>query len=55
MGRTTLYNLLREGKGPEIMKIGRRTLISIEAAEKWRLSQSHVALGKGINNGGIYE
>ncbi len=42
IGRTTFYSLLKEGKAPEIMKIGvRRTLISMEAAEKWRNSLSN--------------
>lgn len=31
-----LYNLLKSGKGPAIMKVGKRTLISDEAAAAWR-------------------
>jgi hypothetical protein len=30
------YNLLKRGDGPAIMKVGRRTLISAEAAAEWR-------------------
>lgn len=30
------YKLSREGKGPRLMKVGRRTLISSEAADQWR-------------------
>ncbi len=30
------YNLLSEGLGPNIIKLGRRTLISKEAAAEWR-------------------
>ena len=30
------YNLVKEGKGPRLMKVGRRTLISAEAAKDWR-------------------
>ena len=33
---TAFYALLKAGKGPRIMKIGRRTLISTEAAREWR-------------------
>jgi hypothetical protein len=30
------YNLLSDGLGPNIIKLGRRTLISKEAATDWR-------------------
>jgi hypothetical protein len=30
------YKLQREGRGPRVMHIGRRTLISAEAAAQWR-------------------
>lgn len=36
IGRTTFYGLVKEGKGPAIMKVGRRTLITVEAAQNWR-------------------
>lgn len=31
-----LFRLLRDGDGPDTMKIGGRTLVSIEAASRWR-------------------
>lgn len=34
--RTTLYALFKEGRGPRTFKVGRRTLISAEAASDWR-------------------
>jgi hypothetical protein len=34
--RAHLYGLWREGKGPARMKAGCRTLISVEAAARWR-------------------
>jgi transposase-like protein len=34
--RSLLYALWREGKGPARMKVGGRTLISVEAAARWR-------------------
>jgi excisionase family DNA binding protein len=36
ISRGTFYKLLAEGRGPKAVKIGRRTLISSEAAEEWR-------------------
>jgi excisionase family DNA binding protein len=36
IGRSTLYRLIKDNAGPRTMKVGRRTLISIEAADEWR-------------------
>jgi predicted DNA-binding transcriptional regulator AlpA len=36
ISRSLLYNLIRERRGPRLMKVGQRTLISHEAAEEWR-------------------
>ncbi len=36
LSRDTFYKLRKRGEGPLITKIGRKTLISIEAAEAWR-------------------
>jgi predicted DNA-binding transcriptional regulator AlpA len=36
ISRTHLYELIKQGKGPRLMKVGRRTLISVEAAADWR-------------------
>ncbi len=36
ISRGLFYNMLREGRGPLVIKAGRRTLISHEAAEEWR-------------------
>ncbi|WP_221065048.1 helix-turn-helix transcriptional regulator [Methylomagnum ishizawai] len=36
--RAMLYKLWAEGKGPRVMKIGKRTLISAESAAAWRHS-----------------
>lgn len=35
ISRATLYDLWKEGRGPRQIKIGRRTLISHEAAADW--------------------
>ena len=36
ISRGLFYRLLREGHGPHVIKAGRRTLISHEAAAEWR-------------------
>lgn len=36
ISKSFLYKLIKDGKGPRLMKIGRRTLISAEAAADWR-------------------
>ena len=36
VSRTHFYALLKEGKGPRLMKVGRRSLISVESAAAWR-------------------
>jgi hypothetical protein len=36
MSRSSFYNLLRSGDGPELLRSGGRPRISFEAARKWR-------------------
>lgn len=36
VSRTHVYALIKAGKGPRLMKVGRRTLVSAEAAADWR-------------------
>ncbi|NEX61731.1 hypothetical protein [Noviherbaspirillum galbum] len=36
ISRSFFHKLVNEGKGPRLMKVGRRTLISTEAAADWR-------------------
>jgi predicted DNA-binding transcriptional regulator AlpA len=36
LSRSGFYNAVKAGEGPVLMKIGNRTLISREAAERWR-------------------
>jgi predicted DNA-binding transcriptional regulator AlpA len=36
ISRTTFYNLVKQNLGPRLMKVGKRTLISVEAAAEWR-------------------
>ncbi len=45
ISRSALYNAFKRGYGPRIMKVGRRTLISVDAAETWRAQlEAHSAL-----------
>ncbi len=43
ISRALFYKLLQAGNGPRIMKVGKRTLITNEAAEEWRRSREKVA------------
>ena len=36
LGRSTLYKLWKQGAGPRVMHVGKRTLISLEAAAEWQ-------------------
>lgn len=36
ISRALFYKLLNDGDGPRVMKVGRRTLVSPEAAAEWR-------------------
>ena len=36
ISRALFYILQRTGRGPRIMRVGRRTLVSAEAAAEWR-------------------
>lgn len=37
ISRTFFYDLLKNGRGPDIMKVGRKTLVAKHAAEAWAL------------------
>jgi predicted DNA-binding transcriptional regulator AlpA len=41
--RASLYNLWKRGQGPRRMKVGSRTLISVEAAAEYRRQCEEVA------------
>ncbi len=43
ISRSLLYKLLQDGNGPRVMKAGKRTLITNEAAEQWRRSRERAA------------
>jgi excisionase family DNA binding protein len=35
ISRSTFYNLIRTGRGPRVMKIGEKTMVSQEALQDW--------------------
>jgi predicted DNA-binding transcriptional regulator AlpA len=41
--KPTFYALLKQSRGPRIMKVGSRTLISVEAAADWRAAMEKEA------------
>ena len=51
LSRRKFYYMLEAGEGPCLMRCGRRTLISIEAAQRWRRARERAAAmspsGKG--------
>jgi predicted DNA-binding transcriptional regulator AlpA len=51
ISRAHFYNLLKRGDGPAIMKVGRRTLISAEAAAEWRRRMEALANARTIRGG----
>lgn len=36
ISRSLFYKLVRENRGPKLMRVGRRTLITEQSAKKWR-------------------
>jgi excisionase family DNA binding protein len=44
LSRGTFYRLLKSGNGPRLTKIGRRRLISREAALDWRKDMEYRSL-----------
>ena len=43
ISRALFYKLLQSGQGPRVIKVGKRTLITNEAAEAWRRSRENAA------------
>lgn len=41
------FKLARKGLGPRVMKIGARTLISVESATRWRAEREAAAVADG--------
>jgi hypothetical protein len=43
LSRRKFYYMLEAGEGPRLMKCGRRTLISVESAQRWRRARERAA------------
>ena len=43
ISRAHFYNLWKNGAAPAVMRVGRRTLVSAEAAAEWRMRMEDVA------------
>lgn len=52
VGRNLFYKLLSAGLGPQIMKVGRRTLISIDAADAWSREMERLSPRQNISGRG---
>ena len=52
ISKAHLYNLMKRGQGPVIMKAGNRTLISDEAAIAWRRRMESAAQQRRTDAGG---
>jgi predicted DNA-binding transcriptional regulator AlpA len=39
LSKSTLYRLWEQGRGPQLIRIGRRVLIPVDAAEEWAARQ----------------
>ncbi len=44
ISRATFYNLVKKQLAPRLMKVGKRTLISAEAAAEWRARMEKTTL-----------
>ena len=49
ISRTHFYELIKQGKAPRLMKVGRRTLISLEAAADWRRRVEAETAGESVD------
>jgi len=36
LSESMVFKLMRDGRGPRLLRLGRRTLITVEAAAEWR-------------------
>lgn len=47
ISRTHFYELVKQGKGPRLLRVGRRTLVSQEAAADWRRRMEEETASQG--------
>lgn len=51
ISRNLFYTLIKEGLGPRMMSVGRRRLISIEAAAEWRRTMESASAMQSVKVG----
>lgn len=51
ISKAFLYKLIKDGKGPRLMRVGRRTLVSAESAADWRAQQERNTFHDGATPG----
>lgn len=44
ISRRLFYNLLEQGRAPELMRVGSKPLVSVEAAAAWRKRMAQGAM-----------
>ena len=55
ISRAFFYELVKEGKAPRLICLGRRRLISAESAAEWRKRMERESEAKAINDSGPRE
>lgn len=50
ISKVFFYSLIKQGKGPRLMKVGRRTLITAEAAAEWRQRMERETAGDWLSS-----
>jgi hypothetical protein len=45
VSRAGFYRMIQRGEGPAVLHIGKRTLISVEAADEWRRRMEQINAG----------
>lgn len=48
ISRASYYNLIKSGNAPAFFKVGRRTLISVDAVESWTAAMTSASLKQGV-------
>ncbi len=52
MSRATFYEIAKRGDGPTLMKVGKRTYVSAEAAAEWRRRMEQNTKARAVATGG---
>jgi len=50
ISKAGFYELVKNGRGPRLMRIGRKPLVSVEAAAEWRRTMECAPISAPISN-----